>query len=37
MDKNSLENQPIYTKQLVNKKVKVPFSKLTFSVEKIFT
>ena len=36
MDKNSLENQQIYTKQLVNKKVKVPFSKLSFSIEKIF-
>jgi len=36
MDKNSLENQPIYTKQLVNKKVKVPFAKLNFSIEKIF-
>ena len=36
MDKVSLENQPIYTKQLVNKKVKVPFAKLSHSVEKIF-
>lgn len=36
MDKVGLENQPIYTKQLVNKKVKVPFAKLGHSVEKIF-
>tara|TARA_A100001011_G_scaffold398231_1_gene501896 strand:- start:6496 stop:7050 length:555 start_codon:yes stop_codon:yes gene_type:complete len=32
----SLENQPIYTKQLVNKKINVPFAKLSESVEKIF-
>uniref|UniRef100_A0A6C0KXV3 S1 motif domain-containing protein n=1 Tax=viral metagenome TaxID=1070528 RepID=A0A6C0KXV3_9ZZZZ len=32
----SLENQPIYTKQLVNKKINVPFAQLSGSVEKIF-
>jgi DNA-directed RNA polymerase subunit E'/Rpb7 len=32
----SLENQPIYTKQLINKKISIPFAKLNGSVEKIF-
>ena len=32
----SLENQPIYTRQFVNKKVTIPFAKLNGSVEKIF-
>lgn len=32
----SLENQPIYTKQFVNKKITIPFAKLNGSVEKIF-
>jgi DNA-directed RNA polymerase subunit E'/Rpb7 len=36
MKPTSLENQPIYTKQLVNKNVIVPFAKLNGSVEKIF-
>lgn len=36
MDKNNLDDPSIYTRQLVNKKVKVPFAKLNFSVEKIF-
>ena len=32
----SLENQPIYTRQFVNKKITIPFAKLNGSVEKIF-
>jgi len=36
MNLTSLENQPIYTKQLVNKNVIVPFEKLNGSVEMIF-
>ena len=32
----SLEKQPIYTRQFVNKKVSIPFAKLNGSVEKIF-
>lgn len=32
----SLENQPIYTRQFVNKIITIPFAKLNGSVEKIF-
>jgi len=32
----SLDKQPIYTKQLITKKIKIPFSKLNNSVEKLF-
>lgn len=32
----SLENQPIYTKQIVSQKIRVPFAKLGGSIEKIF-
>jgi len=33
---SNLENQKIYTKQLIHKKVKIPFAQLGNSVEKIF-
>jgi len=32
----SLEKQPIYVKQLISKKIKIPFWKLTRSIEKTF-
>ena len=33
---SNLEGQKIYTKQLINKKVRIPFAQLSNSVEKIF-
>ena len=36
MDTVSLQKQPIYTKQLVNKKITIPFAKLNGSVGEIF-
>tara|TARA_Y100000389_G_C17422526_1_gene497562 strand:+ start:673 stop:1224 length:552 start_codon:yes stop_codon:yes gene_type:complete len=32
----NLEKQPIYTKQLISKKIKIPFSDLNNAVEKLF-